>query len=474
MKASIDKTRSGRQRRNIILFITDQWRWDTLNDPQNPAFLPNLQAFREESVNFRHAFTTVPLCTPARGSLFTGRLPHQHGTLDNVQGKAFYPYGKLHLDQITYLEQLRDDGYHVAFVGKWHLGDGTLLERGIEDVTLSDGGTTPLTEQGDVHFSGPKKSPWYGTITDGEPLDGIRVQRAIDMLPRLTEAEQPFCLVVSLHAPHFPHHVPERFVALYDELPEDYTPANACQQFSEPNKPLAQSRPWHAVHDTSHLSQQDWRRTAQHYWGFCSYTDDLFGQFRRAVTRAGLDEDTLLAFTSDHGEMLGAHGWFDKGPFFYEEVMRIPMLLRTPDGDDGHTRESFVSFHDLFPTLIERAGGTIDSERSFFRTHADAAFYVYDAYQGRQFRFRGIREERFKYAWSPHDSAELYDLQTDPGERINLANDPAFADTRSRLHQRLFDWMMQENDGLCGPGHHPPVGSYIDGRGRDEQHVHPD
>lgn len=461
------------KKNNIILFITDQWRWDTLNDPGNPTKLPNLQAFREEAENFRNAFTTVPLCTPARGSLFTGRLPHQNGTLDNVQGKAFYPHGKLHPEQTTYLERLQDDGYHVAFIGKWHLGDGTILERGIKDVTLSDGASTPLTEQGDVTIGEPRKSPWYGTITDGEPLDGIRVQEAIRMLPQLAAAEKPFCLVVSLHAPHFPHHVPERFVALYDDLPADFEPDNYCEPFTEKNKPLAQSRPWHAVHDTSHLSSEDWRRTAQHYWGFCSYTDELFGNFRHAVSQAGLDDNTVLAFTSDHGEMLGAHGWFDKGPFFYEEVMRIPMLLRTPDNNGGTAREEFVSFHHLFPTLIERAGGDLDAEHSFYRTEADAAFYVYDAYQGRQFRFRGIRESRFKYAWSPHDIEELYDLQSDPGERLNLANDPAHADTIARLKKRLFDWMSEEGDWLAGPGHHPPVGSYIDGRGRDEQHHHP-
>ncbi|SIN76302.1 sulfatase-like hydrolase/transferase [Vannielia litorea] len=465
-------------RQNIILFLTDQWRWDTLNEAGHPAILPNLRAFRAEATNFENAFTTVPLCTPARASLFTGRLPHQHGTTDNVQGKSFYPHGKLHPKQTTYLERLRDAGYNVAFVGKWHLGDGTILDRGIEDVVLSDGGDTPLTAASDVSFAEPRKSPYYGTITDGEPLDGIRVARAIEMLPRLAASDQPFCLVVSLHAPHFPHHVPAEFVALYDDLPADYVPKNWCRQFAEPGKPLAQSRPWHAVHDTAHMSAEDWRRTAQHYWGFCSYTDALFGRFRAAMTEAGLDESTLLAFTSDHGEMLGAHGWFDKGPFFYEEVMRIPMMVRQPGVAGGETRRNFVSFHDLFPTLIERAGAetlldAAERERSYWRSDNDAAFYTYDAYQGRQFRFRGIRETRYKYAWSPHDLEELYDLDADPGERRNLASEPTHQVIGQRLKARLFDWMTRENDWLSGPGSHPPVGSYVDGRDAGEQHQHP-
>jgi arylsulfatase A-like enzyme len=227
------------------------------------------------------------------------------------------------------------------------------------------------------------------------------------------------------------------------------------------------------------MSQADWRRTAQHYWGFCSYIDALFGRFRQAVTDNGLDASTVLVFSADHGEMLGAHGWFDKGPFFYEEVMRIPLLIRDPDGGRGDTRDGFVNFRDLFTTLMDRAGAVdlldeTERERSYWRTDHAQTFYVYDAYQGRQFRFRGIRTDRFKYAWSPHDIEELYDLQTDPHERRNLAGDPAYAETQSDLKERLFDWMRAEDDWLSGPAHHLPVGSYIDGRDRTEQHTHPD
>lgn len=464
-------------RKNMLLFVTDQWRWDTLNAPDHPAQLPNLRSFAQEATNFPNAFTTVPLCTPARGSLFTGKLPHQNGTMDNVQGTSFYPQGKLHPAQTTYLERLQDDGYHVAFIGKWHLGDGTILDRGIKDVTLSDGGDLALMNNAGVSFAEPRKSPYYGTITEGTPLDEQRVNVAIEKLAELSKSDKPFCLVLCLHGPHFPHHVPQRFVDLYADLPQDYVPENFCEQFSETGKPEAQSAFYWPCQDTSHMTQSDWRRTAQHYWGFCSYIDDMFGRLRDAVTANGLDDSTVISFTADHGEMLGAHGWFDKGPFFYEEVMRIPMMLRDPDAPHGDTREGFVSFRDLFPTMIERAGGAdlldeAELQRSYWLNAADHACYVYDAYQGRQFRFRGIRNARYKYAWSPHDTPELYDLQTDPGERRNLAGDPSAASIQAALHAQLFDWMRAEGDWLAGPGHHPPVGSYIDGRDRSEQHDH--
>ncbi len=465
-------------RKNMLLFVTDQWRWDTLNLPGHPAKLPNLRAFAGEATQFTNAFTTVPLCTPARGSLFTGKLPHQHGATDNVQGKSFYPFGKLHPSQVTYLERLTEEGYDVAFIGKWHLGDGTVIERGINDVALSDGGDVPLMNTADVTFDGPRKSPYYGTIVEGKTLDDQRVDNAIEKLAGLAASERPFCLVVCLHGPHFPHHVPKAFVDLYDDLPEDYVPDNWCEQFSESNKPLAQSASYWPCQDTSHMSQQDWRRTAQHYWGFCSHIDSMFGRLREALTTYDLDNNTVLCFTADHGEMMGAHGWFDKGPFFYEEVMRIPMLVRDPDTSHGETCETYVNLRDLFPTMIARAGQAdmldeAELGRSYWQSDARYAYYVYDAYQGRQFRFRGIRGERYKYAWSPHDIEELYDLVADPGEHLNRAGDPELEAVQRDLKARLFKWMEAEGDWLAGPGHHLPVGSYIDGRDRSEQHVHP-
>ncbi|SFR52546.1 Arylsulfatase A [Yoonia tamlensis] len=464
-------------KKNIILFLTDQWRWDTLNAPQHPAKLPNLQKFRQTATNYTHAFTTVPLCTPARGSLFTGKLPHQNGAMDNVQGRSFYPFGKLHPAQNTYLERLDAAGYDISFIGKWHLGDNTLTDRGIRDVALSDGGDLPLMATADVTFGADRKSPYYGTVTAGMPLDEARVDAAIARLDQHRKSDPPLCLVVSLHGPHFPHHVPEKYVQLYDDLPADFIPDNWCAQFSETGKPAAQDAPYWPCQDTSGMTMKDWRRTAQHYWGFCSYIDDMFGRLCGAVTANGMDDSTVIAFTSDHGEMLGAHGWFDKGPFFYEEVMRIPLIIRTPGQPEATENKAFYSLRDLIPSLVDMAGAAdildaSETARSYLRGQPDHVHYVYDAYQGRQFRFRGIRGPRYKYAWSPHDIAELYDLQTDGGERHNLAGTPAVAKIEADLKKRLFDWMQAEGDWLAGPGHHLPVGSYIDGRDRSEQHSH--
>ena len=178
--------------KNIILFITDQWRWDTFNDPANPARLPNLQAFCSEATNFVNAFTSVPLCTPAQGSLFTGKWPHQNGTMDNVQDSPFFPHGKLHPSHRTYLERPQDEGYDVTFIGKWHLGAGTLNQRGTADKPLSDGGGKALVAAAGIELDETSHDPFYSTITSGIPKDGQRVRIGMERLDRYAQSDRPF------------------------------------------------------------------------------------------------------------------------------------------------------------------------------------------------------------------------------------------------------------------------------------------
>jgi arylsulfatase A-like enzyme len=155
--------------------------------------------------------------------------------------------------------------------------------------------------------------------------------------------------------------------------------------------------------------------------------------------------------------------------------MHIPLIVRDPLGRAPRNAGGFVNLRDLFPTLISLAGAEHvlqDDERarSYWATDHDATFHTYDAYQGRQFKLRGIRTARFKYNWSPNDLCELYDLETDPGERTNLVDDPAYTDVQAGLHRRLIAWMEAEGDELLHAQHLLPVGSYVDGRSFDEQH----
>lgn len=469
------------ERMNIVLLMSDQWRWDTLFQEGHICQTPNLDRLGREGVVFRNAFTSYPLCSPARSSLFTGKWPHQTGVVDNVSTKMYFEHGKMNLEQVTYLERLRDAGYAVAYCGKWHLGIGTLPDRGIENSYLSDGAPEGSrrgdTAQPAMDPNYPRLDPYYATFTEGTGVDQQAIERGIDQIERFARGDAPFCVVISTWGPHFAHNTPAGYAEKYADLPDDFMPDNYVEPFTENNKPLMQSRPYWPCQNTRPLTREDWKLTCQHYWGFCTHLDEQYGRVMARLETLGLAENTLVAFCADHGEMLGAHGGFDKGPYFYEEIMRIPMIVRDPKRRAPADPDGFVNLRDLFPTLISLAGADEvlrrgEDARSYFVTRNGCTFYCYDMYQGRQFILRGIRTDRWKYNWSPHDMEELYDLENDPQERINLADLAEYAEVQKALHAELMAWMESEGDTMRYARHLPPMGSYIDGRGFDEQHDH--
>jgi arylsulfatase A-like enzyme len=281
-----------------------------------------------------------------------------------------------------------------------------------------------------------------------------------------------------LHGPHFAHNVPQHYADLY-ELPDDFVPGNFCPPFSEEKKPHVLGRAHWPCQETTLLSQDDWRRTAQHYWGFCTYLDDLFSEVLEVLDVEDLWQNTVVAFVTDHGEMLGSHGRFDKGPDFYEETAHIPLAIWDPEGRKPANTGSFVNLVDLFPTLVDLAGaeGVLsESERarSMWRTDHDHTCLTYDSYQGRHFMLRGIRTDRYKYTWRPRDLDELYDLDEDPGERRNLIDSAEHQATIAELQAKLDAWMQREGDYLHYARHLPEPGSFTDGRSYDTPMVVPD
>ena len=461
---------------NIVFLMADQWRWDTIFRPGHVCHTPNLQRLAQHGVAFHNAFTCYPLCSPARGSLFTGLWPHQTGLMDNVDGMMFFPKGKLHPARKTYLERLRDDaGYEVAYCGKWHLGAGTAVERGIPHVVASDGG---IPERGRGALSAPQVdgetlSPYYSSFSRGKSRGQQVIEAGMDKLAELAGGDRPFCAVISTWGPHFPHKVNRRYLELYADL-ADELPANYSRPFVQENKPLMQSRPYWPCQNTRPLSVEAWGQTCRHYWAFCSHLDEQFGRVLDKLAELGIADNTVVAFAADHGEMLGAHGMFDKGPYLYEEIVHIPMIVLDPKGRCPVAPGGFVNLRDLFPTLISLAGvgeslSKEERSRSYWRTNNDCTYYCYDSYQGRQFKIRGIHTARYKYNWCPNDLGELYDLERDPGEQRNLINDKSCTEIKETLHARLMDWMTLENDYLSCHQYLLPVGSYLDGRAFEEQ-----
>lgn len=442
--------------RNILLYITDQFRADALGCYGNRAGVtPNFDQLATNGCRFENAYTVTAQCAPARASLMTGLYPSRHGISTN--GPSLEPG----LCGAHWL----DDDLATAWLGHWHLGwertrfgfDHNVYNRGGTDVAPeSDDYRNWLLEKG----VSPDGYPAYraddfinGTgssrLTAEMSLSSFLADQAIDLLETLARAQTPFFLVVSDFAPHPPFAAPPPYDTLVDAgevvLPENLGAGDesACPRiYSEWRGNLRQE------YD---LSPPQLARIWSHYLGLCALADHNFGRLRKTLARLGLEDSTGVGFLSDHGEMLGSHGLLFKGPCFYREQMRVPLLMSGPGIPKGKVVEEPVSLIDVFPTLATWLRCQVPSGldgcdlmpliQSTGVWSRDAVFAEYE----RQFRKvdrewmrgRAVFTKRWKYHWTPDDVDELYDLRNDPGECRNLVADPAFAGVRNEMRARL-------------------------------------
>ncbi|HEV2126505.1 MAG TPA: sulfatase-like hydrolase/transferase, partial [Chloroflexota bacterium] len=468
-----------RRQPNILLFITDQQRWDTLGYTGRTACrTPNLDRLAREGVAFDRCITPDPICSPARAALFTGRYPHATGVGHNRE---------IPLERPTLPEAFRDTGYHVAYSGKWHLGrgrgaaalDGWLGERGQgykqwmaehgfldtypygtdafryttpsargipagESPTGSTAGST--AQLGMQSVSSPRTAPQEG-LTEWLHESWV-VNRTLEYLETRPK-DQPFFHVCSVIGPHPIFVIPEPYYSLYDpaRVPE---PANFADLMED--KPAFQSRSiWHQAAKAHGSDWDAWRKSMAVYWGFVTMIDELLGRVLLRLESLGLADDTIVVFTSDHGEQMGSHGLFQKS-CMYEESLRVPLIVRAPKMAAGGRRiDAPVSLADLAPTLMALTGisesgealletqgrhlsGWLTDARSIPPENSGASddpasgavFSEYKPYGSAEQMtdIRCIVGPRYKYAWNRDDRDELYDTWCDPAELHNRVDDP--------------------------------------------------
>ncbi len=459
-------------RRNVLLLICEQFQHNVGSFAGGPAATPNLEAFAASAVHFRSACTTTGLCSPTRAALFTGRLGHRTGLDDNCNVWHSRLTG-LDLDQTTLIEWAKRKGYFVGYFGKWHLGRDGPIRRGADrypakgfDRTANPPGKVSLKPD----FNAPKKyypkgspfpeKPGFYQTARGSYENSEVAQLARNSAEFLEEAAklpQPFFLTISFNAVHPPYQVAPPFQSMY-HWREVKLPANLHDSFE--NKPAYQNDILWPFHDTGHMSEEDWRRAIAFYQGFVSQLDRGLGSIFDALRAQGLWDNTLVALVADHGDMVGAHNRFDKGPYCYDEIMRIPMLVRAP-GAAARTVARHVSSIDLNRTLSEWMKLAPDRPNSDSRSlwplmergdsgweTPDEAFYRYEWYNGRWFGIRAIRTPEWKYCFNPAGVDELYDLRNDPAELRNLAVAKPAPDILSVLPKRLLAHLRAVEDKL--------------------------
>jgi choline-sulfatase len=441
------------ERPSFLIIMADQMAAAALPTYGHPLVqAPNLDRLGSEGVVFDSAYCNSPLCAPSRACLVSGQLASRNGVYDNA--------AELPASVPTFGHYLRRLGYDTCLCGKMHfVGPDPLHgfeERLTTDIYPADFGWTPDWEH-------PEHRPsWYhnmlsivqaGPCLTSNQLDfdeevAFRAVRKIYDLARGGDG-RPFCLFVSFAHPHDPFAISQGYWDRYDH--------GAIDLPTVPPIPVEEldphSRRIRDVCDLGRYRQTEERvRRARHaYYGAISYVDDKVGQVLRALEGAGLADDTIVLFASDHGEMLGERGLWYKMSFF-EPSVRVPLIVHAPSRFEPRRVGEHVSLVDVLPTLVELAAGEgapalaapvdgqslaplLRGERVAGRDTAVSEILC----EGAIAPCLMIRRQRYKYIYSPPDPEQLYDLVADPKELHNLAAEPEYEEVRRSFHEEYTD-----------------------------------
>lgn len=403
---------------------------------------PSLDRLAAEGVVFDNAYCNSPLCAPSRMSLMTGQYVHNIQAWDNTT-----PLGS---DRVTWAHLLRAVGYDVVLAGKQHFvgpdqlhGFRAQLARDLHAehdhpiFPWSDG-----IERRDECWADPLEAgPGTGEHIE---VDDLVEDAATDYLRDPARAEQPWALCASFIAPHFPFVVPEKYYNLYPVDQIDL-PTIADGHLDGQHPVIRRMREAFGLVD---YPERVVRRARAGYYGLISYLDEKIGRLLDVLDETGQAENTLVVYTSDHGEMAGEHGMWRKSNF-YEQSARVPLQLRWPGRiPTGQRVTGVVSLVDLVATLRQTADapdvGECDGESLLdlacgrADTWKDEAFCEYFAH-GVTKPMAMLRRGRYKLNYYLDHPPELYDLHTDPGEFTDLAHDRSYRRVVDQLRTRLLE-----------------------------------
>lgn len=450
-------------RPNILLIFVDQQRFDTLSLHGHPTCrTPSLDRMAAQGVDFTRAYSCCGLCSPARASVMTGLYPHRHGLLTNTHD--WQTLRRLDPTIPTFAHLLSDAGYRTGYVGKVHLCSPEEAPHayGFQDFHrpyqqyLKERGLT-RGETKDIISPPRHRGPAFAGVYDGclESFNEYwRAEEAMRFLEEYSTGDQPFFLRCDLPGPHLPFTIPEPYASMYDpaDVPE---PPEFRDEFA--NKPYIHRRMveyW----STQDLDWDFWQPVVAKYWGFVTLLDFLIGRILARLHELGLEDNTAVFYTTDHGDTCGSRRMFDKGYCMYEELYHIPFIARWPGHwRAGHICDQFVLNHDLMPTFLDVAGVPIPDDldtRSLvpllkgqpppdWRQEAVAEFH---GMQWGLYSQRMVVTDRYKLVFNCADIDELYDLEADPYEFTNRIDDPELTDVKRDLYLRLFKHLRDTKD----------------------------
>lgn len=467
---------------NIIVIMTDQHRLSAVGAYGDTVCqTPNIDRLAREGVRFETAYTSNPVCSPARGTVMTGQYPHTHGITSNLHNVGCSVHELRDRPELL-SRRMESAGYQLGYTGKWHLGTEKTESFGIpnepslpRDVGFegqnfgNHGGggfeyseyQNYLKENGFEH----KVKEWGEETQHILPMGELEgpaestvpyflTQHTMDMTDRFAKEEKPFFIWHNFWGPHGPYYVPKEYVDMYRDVSIPEWP-----NYRWPSRELMGPHQVKIHPDHERLVWADWEMALRYYYAFATLIDEQIGRLVAHLEATGQLENTVIIFASDHGETIGSHGGLtDKGWHHFEEIHRIPFVIRFPDGKaKGEVREAFVSLTDLYPTVCDLGAAEWDRNAVHGMSllplvaEADVAWRdtvvsEFGGVNSLAATLRTVRYASYKYGYNCAGEDELYDLEKDPWEMRNLIQHPGYRAVAADMRRRLFVWMEETND----------------------------
>jgi len=431
---------------NVLFVTTDHLRYDTLGFTGDPVIkTPAIDALASRSVSLSHCFVQNPVCHPSRASMMTGRYPCHHGVRWN--------FNDLSENEVTLLEYFKQRGYTTACVGKYHLDQRRFHKAidyrdawAIRNMDADNPFVQYVKSRGFEYKTGsalPDFQARLGAVPQPDQpedchLDAYVGMRTCEYLQRLS-GEAPFFLWLGFYGPHHPYVPSGRFATMYraDEVPPFHRSVDDLKKKPVEYRLYFQAES-HKYYHFSQASEQTFREMKAAYYGTVSQIDWQLGQVLQALQDRGLADNTIVVFTSDHGEFLGDHGIPAKAPFLLDCMLRVPCLICAPQGiRKGVVTDELTESVDLYPTLCRLAGLEVPEwvqgrDLTPLLAGDSRAFHSRTAVYAEAVDKRCLRTRDWKlihYPTKPY--GELYHLTEDPYELNNLYDE--LPDVRERM-----------------------------------------
>lgn len=447
--------------KNLLFIGVDQLRYDVVGPAKTvPTDTPNLDALIAGGANFERTYATCPLCTPSRASMFTGDYAFRHGMGTNCD--MYHALGtELAEPERLLHKDLQNADYRCSFIGKWHAGvTKSPADYGFEGSAPAGYGSPSNMAEYKSYLVENKLSyeieptlffnPENQTMAAGRwrgPIESttcyFQTEQAIKELDRLSSDAEPFFLSLQYWDPHGPHLIPDAFW--------HHTDRNTLKKWANfsdtlESKPARVKRERDDFYRCHPRTEEELIEYIGLYCDHVALLDSQIGRLLEHLRRTELLDDLLIVFTSDHGDMTGAHGGLiDKG-LPYEEAMRVPMVFSNPAIAPGDYRDLSLNM-DILPTALGLLGVPFEPRQALDlsakitgRAFAPRSNLLAE-YHGLRFLYSQrilVSDDNWKYIFSPGDYDELYDLSCDAAELNNLVRDPLFQQKLDAMRQALM------------------------------------